>query len=117
MQFTSSSEFEFLFSTDPNGESLSDREKWKRTDLELMAPIAGPESQLQRVKDLWGSEAGTSLKNILTEFDDLFMKHKADIDRCTIAEHPVNSVEVEPVAVPHREGARRLSSEKPERAN
>ena len=42
------------------------------------------------------------------------MKHKADIGRCTIAKH---TVEVEPGAVPHREGARRMSPEKAERAN
>ena len=42
------------------------------------------------------------------------MKHKADIGRCTIAKH---MVEVEPGAVPHREGARRMSPEKAERAN
>ena len=42
------------------------------------------------------------------------MKHKADIGRCTIAKHPV---EIEPGAVPHREGARRMSPEKAERAN
>ena len=42
------------------------------------------------------------------------MKHKADIGRCTIAKHPV---ELEPGAVPHREGARRMSPEKAERAN
>ena len=76
-----------------------------------MAPISGPQSQLQEVKDLWGSGASTSLENILTEFDDLFMKHKADIGRCTIAKH---SVEVEPGAIPHRDGARRMP---PERRN
>ena len=42
------------------------------------------------------------------------MKHKADIGCCTIAKHPV---EVEPGATPHREGARRESPEKAERAN
>ena len=42
------------------------------------------------------------------------MKHKADIGRCTIAKHPV---EVEPGAIPHREGARMISPEKAERAN
>ena len=42
------------------------------------------------------------------------MKHKADIGRCTIAKHPV---ELEPGAVPHREGARRMSPQKAERAN
>ena len=113
-QLTSSSEIEFLSSTDPTEEGLSDREIRKRTDLELMAPVQGPESQLKEVQDLWGPKASASLENILTEFDDLFMKHKADIGRCTIAKHPV---EVEPGAVPHREGARRMPSEKAERAN
>ena len=59
----------------------------------LMAPIPGPDSQLQEVKNLWGASACESLGNILNEFDDLFMKHKADIGRCTIAKHPV---ELEP---------------------
>ena len=55
-----------------------------------------------------------SLNNILTEFDDLFMRHKADIGRCTKAKHPV---ELETGATPHREGARRMSPDKAERAN
>ena len=42
------------------------------------------------------------------------MKHKADIGRCTITKHPVD---IEPGAIPHREGARRMSPEKGERAN
>ena len=42
------------------------------------------------------------------------MKHKADIGRCKSAKH---TVEVEPGATPHREGARRMSCEKAERAN
>ena len=62
---------------------------------------------------MWGSEASTSLENNLTEFDDLFVKHKADIGRCTIAKHPL---EVEPGGIPHSEGARRMSPEKAERA-
>ena len=111
---SSSSEFEFLSSTDPSEEGLSEREIRKRTDPDLLAPIPGPESQLEEVQKLWGQTARDSLNNILTEFDDLFMKHKADIGRCTIAKHPV---ELEPGAVPQREGARRMSPEKAERAN
>ena len=113
-KLTSSSEFEFLSSTDPSESGLSEREIRKRTDPELMAPIPGPDSQLQEVKDLWGVSACESLDRILNEFDDLFMKHKADIGCCTMAKH---TVEVEPGAVPHREGARRMSPEKAERAN
>ena len=111
---SSSSEFEFLSSTDPSEEGLSEREIRKRTNPDLLAPIPGPESQLEEEQKLWGQTARDSLNNILTEFDDLFMKHKADIGRCTIAKHPV---ELEPGAVPHREGARRMSPEKVERAN
>ena len=48
-QLPSSSEFEFLSSTDPTEEGLSYREKRKRTDLELMAPIPEPASQLLRL--------------------------------------------------------------------
>ena len=116
-QLTSSSEFEFLSCTDPTEAGLSDSEIRKRTDPELMAPIPAPESQLQEVKDLWGPEASTWLENILTEIDDLFMKHvlfNADIGRCTIAKHPVG---VERGALPHREAARRMSPEKAECAN
>ena len=111
---SSSSEFEFLSSTDPSEEGLSEREIRKRTDPDLVAPIPGPESQLEEVQKLWGKTARDSLNNILTEFDDLFMKHKADFGRCTIAKHPV---ELEPGATPHPEGARRMSPDKAERAN
>ena len=113
-ELTSSSELEFLSSTDPSEIGLSERKVRKRTDTELMAPIPGPDSQLQEVKNLWGASACESLENILREFDDLFMKHKADIGRCTIAKH---SVDIEPGAIPHRERARRMSPEKGERAN
>ena len=112
-QLTSFSEFEFLSSTDPTEEGLSDREIRKRTDPELMAQVQGPESQLTEVQNMWGPKASASPENILTEFDDLFMKHKAEIGRCTIAKHPD---EVETGAIPHREGARRMSPEKAERA-
>ena len=52
-KFSSSSEFEFLSSTDPSEEGLSEREVRKRTDLDLLAPIPGPESQLEEVQELW----------------------------------------------------------------
>ena len=103
-----------MSSTDSTEEGLSDREKRKRTDPELVVPVPGSESSLQEVKNLWGSEPNPSLENILTEFDGLFMKHKADICRCTIVKHPVDK---EPGAGPQREGARRMSPEEAARAN
>ena len=56
-ELTSSSDFEFLSSSDPREVWLSGREIRKRTDPELMAPIPGPDSQLNKVKDLWGADA------------------------------------------------------------
>ena len=85
---------------------MLEREVKKRTDPALMAPSPGPEAQLDEVRDLWGSTAGDTLSRLSTEFDDLFMKYKADIGKCKIAKH---TVEVEPGAVPHRQGARRMS--------
>ena len=113
-EYSSSSEFEFLSSTDPSELGLSEREIKKRTDPALMAPIQGPEAQLDEVRGLWGPAASDTLSKLLKEFDDLFMKYKADIGNFKIAKHPV---EVEPGAVPHREGARRMSPDKAERAN
>ena len=66
------------------------------------------------MRGLWGPAASDTLTKLLKEFDDLFMKYKADIGKCKIAKHPV---EVEPGAVPQREGARRMSPDKAERAN
>ena len=86
----------------------------KRTDPDLLAPIPGPETQLEDVQTWWGQTARDFLNNILTELDDLLMKHKADIGRCKIAKH---TVDIEPGATPHREGARRMLREKAERAN
>ena len=110
-ELISSSEFEFLSSTDPSEKGLLECEIRERTVPELMDPIPGPEFQLQEVEDLWGTSASESLGNIL---HDVFMKHKADIGLCSFAKHPV---ELEPGAIPHREGARRMSPEKAERAN
>ena len=103
-----------MSSTDPSELGLSEREIKKRTDPALIAPIPGPEAQLDEVRNLWGPAASDTLDKLLKEFDDLFMKYKADIGKCQIAKH---LVEVEPGAIPHREGARRMSPDKAERAN
>ena len=113
-EYSSSSEIEFLSSTDPSELGFSERDIKKRTDPALMASIPGPEAQLDKARGLWSPTVSDTLSKLLREFDDLFMKYKADIGKCKIAKHPV---EVEPGAVPHREGARRMSPEKAERAN
>ena len=102
----------FLSSTDSSEPELSETEKRKRTDPELLKPVAGP--NLSSVLSSWGEGARDKLANLLAEYDDIFMKHKADIGRCKIAKH---KIEIEPNAEPHREGARRMSPDKAAKAN
>ena len=57
-----------------------------------MAPIPGPESQLQEVKNSWGSEASTSLENILTEFDDLLGARRISLEEAAPANQEVRNL-------------------------
>ena len=50
----------------------------------------------------------------MDEYESLFMKHKADLGRCKLAEH---GIELDPNVEPHREGARRMSPLKAAKAN
>ena len=102
----------FLSSTEPSEAGLSDNEKPKRTDPQLLKAIPGPD--LSSVLSSWGEEARNKLETILNEYEDLFMKNKSDIGRCKIAKH---KIELEPEAIPHREGARRMSPDKAAKAN
>ena len=102
----------FLSSTDPSEVDCSESEKPKRTDPQLLIAIPGPD--LSSVFSSWGEEARDKLETILNEYEDLFMKNKSDIGRCKIAKH---RIELEPEAIPHREGARRMSPDKAAKAN
>ena len=102
----------FLSSTEPSVIGLSENEKRKCTNPQLLKAIPGPD--LSSVLSLWGEEARDKLEVILTEYEDLFMKNKSDIGKCKIAKH---RLELEPEAIPHREGARRLSPDKAAKAN
>ena len=97
----------FSSSTEPSEAGLSDNEKRKRTDPQLLKAIPGPD--LSSVLSSWGEEARNKLETILNEYEDLFMKKRSDIGRCKIAKH---KIELEPEAIPHREGARRMSPDK-----
>ena len=88
---------------DPSEPGFSEREVKKPTDPALLDPFPGLEAQLDEVRNLWGSTAGDTLEKLLTEFDVLFVKYKADFGKCKLAEHPVD---VQPGAVPHLDGAR-----------
>ena len=52
-----------------------------------------------------------SLREVLNRNADVFSRHKADIGCCNFVEH---EIELEEGAVPHREGARRMTSRKRE---
>ena len=51
------------------------------------------------------------LRDLLNRNADVFSKHKADIGCCNFVEH---EIELEEGAVPHREGARRMTPHKSE---
>ena len=102
----------FLSSTEPSEIGLSENEKGRRTDPQLLKPIPGPD--ISSVLSSWGEGARDKLASVLSENDDLFMKNKSDIGRCKIAKH---RIELEPEAIPHREGARRMSPDKAAKAN
>ena len=51
------------------------------------------------------------LRDVLNRNADVFSKHKADIGGCNFVEH---EIELEEGAVPHREGARRMTPHKSE---
>ena len=72
--YSSSSEFEFLLSTDPS-DGLSEHEKRKRTGPALLAPIPDPEAQFDEVQNLWGSTARDTLDKLLQEFDEAQSRH------------------------------------------
>ena len=101
-----------LSSTEISEEGLSENEKRERTDPQLLKPIPGPD--LSSVLSSWGKGARDQLASVLNEYDDLFKKDKADIGRCKIAKH---CIELEPEAIPHREGARRMSPDEATKAN
>ena len=83
----------FLSSTEISEEGLSENGKRERTDPQLLKPNPGPD--LSSVLSFWGEGARDQLAEVLNEYDDLFMKRKADMGSCTIAKH---SIELEPEA-------------------
>ena len=50
-----------------------------------------------------------AIKDVLEQNEEVFLRHKADIGCCNFVEH---EIELEESAVPHREGARRMTPHK-----
>ena len=102
-----------LSSTEPSEMYQSENEKRKRRDPQLLKAIPGP--NLSSILSSWtGEETEDKLETILKEYEDLFMINRSDIGRCKIAKH---RIQLEPEAVPHREGARRKSHYEAAEAN
>ena len=102
----------FLSSTEMSEVGLSEREIKRRTYPQSLEAKAGPD--LSSVLSSWGEGARDKLQDILNEYEEFFMKYKADISRCKIAKH---QIELEPEVVPHREGPRRMPPDKAAKAN
>ena len=69
---------------------------------------------IEKLKDRLEPEQFQELGKLLQEFESIFQKHKADLGRCTLIEH---KIDLEPNAVPWREGPRRMTPFKTEKAN
>ena len=67
--------------------------------------------EIEQLKGKIGKRDFEKLRDVLNRNADVFSKHKADIGCCNFVEH---EIELEEGAVPHREGARRMTPQKSE---
>ena len=65
--------------------------------------------EIEHLKGKIGEGDFEILRAVLNRNTDVFSKHKADIGCCNFVEH---EIELEEGAVPHREGARRMTPHK-----
>ena len=83
-------------------------ERPSSSELESDKPV-WPE--IENLKGKIGEGDFEKLRDVLNRNADVFSKHKADIGCCNFVEH---EIELEEGAVPHREGARRMTPHKSE---
>ena len=77
-------------------------------ELESDKPVL---PEMEHLKGKIGEVDFEILRAVLNRNADVFSKHKADIGCCNFVEH---EIELEEDAVPHREGARRMTPHKSE---
>ena len=77
-------------------------------ELEFDKPVL---PEIEHLKGKIGEGDFEKLRDLLNRNADVFSKHKADIGCCNFVEH---EIELEEGAVPHREGARRMTPHKSE---
>ena len=93
-----------------NGLSSCSNLPERPTEAELAAnkPVL---PEIEHLKGKISDKELDSLRAVLNRNADVFSKHKADIGCCNFVEH---EIEIEEGSVPHREGARRMTSNKSE---
>ena len=67
--------------------------------------------EIEHLRGKLTDEQLEAIKDILERNEEVFLRHKADIGCCNFVEH---EIELEENAVPHREGARRMTPHKSE---
>ena len=69
--------------------------------------------EIEQLRGKLTDEQLEAIKNVLERNEEVFSRHKADIGCCNFVEHFLE-IELEENAVPHREGARRMTPHKSE---
>ena len=75
-------------------------------ELEIDKPTL---REIEHLRGKVTDEQLEAIKDVLDQNEDVISKHKADIGCCNFVEH---EIELEESAVPHREGARRMTPNK-----
>ena len=83
-------------------------ERPSSNELESDKPVL---PEIEHLKGKIGEGDFEKMRDLLNRNADVFSKHKADIGCCNFVEH---EIELEEGAVPHREGARRMTPHKSE---
>ena len=82
------------------------REKPTVEEMEMDKPVL---PQIEHLRGKVTDEQLEAIKDVLEQNEDIFSKHKADIGDCNFVE---DEIELEELAVPHREDARRMTPHK-----
>ena len=75
-------------------------------EMEMDKPVL---PEIEHLRGKVTDEQLDAIKDVLERNEDVFSRHKADIGCCNFVEH---DIELEETAVPHREGARRMTPHK-----
>ena len=75
-------------------------------EMEMDKPVL---PEIEHLRGKVTDEQLEAIKDVLERNEEVFSRHKADIGCCNFVEH---EIELEESAVPHREGARRMTPHK-----